>query len=382
MYSVYAMFRSVKDKFGYPLFPHLSSFKRTPSNEGEHIDVGNKRLRFVSDPEEENDSVTLGYLQLAYVGRTHYNELAHRVEALEKLIVINRESCIELIENKLVEIQSMMDSISSRMDTLRTDTIAKIQSDYNNLSGLVDTVKETVPGTKALIENVSSRLDTLISETITRLQRGLVEVIIEIKELPTFVENLKTQDERLKQMGKEFGEVKTKFENLSASMDPLKKDTIVQLKRENTKITELIQNVKNIADGAHNTCTRIQEEISHCMQLDGDENTWNARGKKIANARSGTTFGEVSTFDETLTYDSGIKNFKAGERTFNLVETSANRPVVVALHNHQTTLVEYETEQKIKPNGFLMWEGGKLSDNDGKEVVWDEVGKRFTYRNG
>ena len=376
------MFRSVKDKFGYPLLPHVSSFKRMPGNEGEHIDVGNKRLRFVSDPEESNDSVTLGYLKLAYVERTHYNELAHRVEALEKLIVTNKDSCVELIENKLVGLKSTIDDVSSRIDSLRTDTIVKLQSDYNNLSGLVDTIKESVPETKTSIENVSSRLDTLISETITRLQNGLVEVIFDVKELPTLVENLKTQDENLKKMGKEFDEVKSKFDNLSASMDPLKKDTILQLERENTKIIELVQKVKNIADGAYNTCTRLQEEISNCMQLDGNENVWNARGKKIGNTKSGTTFGEVSTFDETLTYDSEIKNFKTGARSFNLVETSANRPVVVALHNHQTTLVEYETEQKVKPNGFLLWEGGKLSDNDGQEVVWNEVEKRFTYRNG
>lgn len=77
------MFRHVKDKFGNSLL-----LQRTPlttlSDVKEHVDVGNKRLRFVADPEEEHDSVNRRYLEEWYVKRKKHNELLHRVETLEQ----------------------------------------------------------------------------------------------------------------------------------------------------------------------------------------------------------------------------------------------------------------------------------------------------------
>lgn len=77
------MYRHVKDKFGNSLplrRAHLTSVRE------EHVDVGNKRLRFVADPEEEHDSVNRRFLERFYVKRESYNTLSDRVKAVEALV--------------------------------------------------------------------------------------------------------------------------------------------------------------------------------------------------------------------------------------------------------------------------------------------------------
>lgn len=95
------MFRNVKDKFGNPLFPHTLSRYREHL---EHYDVGNKRLRFVADPEEEHDSVNRRFLDRFYVRREEIDELVNRVNVLESVLSQNK-TVIDAMKSELVSAQ-------------------------------------------------------------------------------------------------------------------------------------------------------------------------------------------------------------------------------------------------------------------------------------
>lgn len=92
------MFRHVKDKFGNSLLlqqHHLVSSRFSGDStkfDEDHIDVKNKRFRFVGDPLEEEDGVNRRYLERFYVKKENYESLEERVKKLEETI----KNCLQL----------------------------------------------------------------------------------------------------------------------------------------------------------------------------------------------------------------------------------------------------------------------------------------------
>lgn len=121
-------------------------------------------------------------------------------------------------------------------------------------------------------------------------------------------------------------------------------------------------------------------EETGLIKLDGTD--LDAGGRKITNVKPGVNFNDVSTVAQSCTYDESVGNFKCGSRYFNLVENSANCPVLCAKYSEsgEVTLSEYGKETIVKPKALLYYEPNsfKLTDNAGTEIVWDQDRLRFS----
>lgn len=110
-------------------------------------------------------------------------------------------------------------------------------------------------------------------------------------------------------------------------------------------------------------------------------NNWDAEQKRIQNVSPGVELSDVSTVAQSCTYDSEFNNFRCGTRTFNLVQSSSNCPILCAKYNNEgvATMSDYETQQEVRPRNLLYFEPNtfKLKDHIGTEIVWDEQRKRF-----
>lgn len=123
----------------------------------------------------------------------------------------------------------------------------------------------------------------------------------------------------------------------------------------------------------------LNKEDRSLITLDG--NDLDMGGRRIKNVLSGINWNDVSIIGQTCTYDETVGNFKCGTRYFNLVENSANCPILCGNLNEsgEVTLGEYGTKTEVKPKKLLYYEPNsfKLTDNNGTEIVWDETKKRF-----
>lgn len=132
-----------------------------------------------------------------------------------------------------------------------------------------------------------------------------------------------------------------------------------------------------------NRVNGLEEQMKKCLQLTDDRTAWDAKNKKIGNVAAGDSFGDVSTFDQTLTYDRSVMNFKTGDIYFNLVESSANKPVLTATTDSAGDLIfaPYGSELEVIPNKSIRWDYRyQIAHDQNGEIVWDETVKRFAYR--
>lgn len=124
--------------------------------------------------------------------------------------------------------------------------------------------------------------------------------------------------------------------------------------------------------------------VNRCICLTEDGKSWDARQLRISNVAAGDQLTDASSCSQTCSYDDSIKKFRCGNRTFNLVESSANEPVVVASRVSNfgpLELVEYNNPLNIiMPSHILRWDDEKVTDGNRQDVVWDEAKKQFSYR--
>lgn len=79
----------VVDKFGNSLFRRMRRLYGggtavLDGGDEKHVNVGNKKLRFVSDPEFEHDGVTKGYLERFYVSKLELEERLDKLFSKQK----------------------------------------------------------------------------------------------------------------------------------------------------------------------------------------------------------------------------------------------------------------------------------------------------------
>lgn len=86
-------FRYTMDKFGRSLNDHYSHTRQLHhdgplllASDDSHYDVGDKHLRAVADPQEDQDSVNKRYLERMYVPRTLFDPLFNRVNDLVAIV--------------------------------------------------------------------------------------------------------------------------------------------------------------------------------------------------------------------------------------------------------------------------------------------------------
>lgn len=105
------MYRHVKDKYGNTMpFYHPPLMRRLddvpPVDSGEHIDVKNKRLRNVADPEDDLDSVNKRFLmQLEYVEKKDFQELKDTVDSWQKTTFPALQTIVQELQSSLQVLQ-------------------------------------------------------------------------------------------------------------------------------------------------------------------------------------------------------------------------------------------------------------------------------------
>lgn len=121
-----------------------------------------------------------------------------------------------------------------------------------------------------------------------------------------------------------------------------------------------------------------------CIKLSADRKSWDARGLRIANVAAAENMEDASRLSQTCTYDEKLKQFKVGDKVFDLVVSSNKEPVIVA--SKISSFVEFTAYKKpfsaIIPTYSARWKTDekKMTDSKNLEIVWDEVGKKFAYR--
>lgn len=138
----------------------------------------------------------------------------------------------------------------------------------------------------------------------------------------------------------------------------------------------------------------LEEELSRkgkqggggFLGLNDEQTAWDAKGLRVTNAASGDKSNDLSVVGQACTYDESIKAFRCGLKTYNLVETSANNPVVVTTRLSAfgpLELAEYDKpDQPVMPTNYARWEpdSGQLVFAKHKQLVWDEKNKKFCER--
>lgn len=125
---------------------------------------------------------------------------------------------------------------------------------------------------------------------------------------------------------------------------------------------------------------------SKSLRLNKDKTAWDAEGLKIINTAPGDKLTDVSTLEQACTYDEGIKSFRCGLKTYNLVENSANNPIVVTTRLSAfgpLELAEYHNVlSPIHPTNYAMWDflRNELVYDKHNQLVWDEGKKKFCKR--
>lgn len=154
----------------------------------------------------------------------------------------------------------------------------------------------------------------------------------------------------------------------------------------NASHTSLEARVKNLEALAKSLASKGKSDES--LKLSADGKSWDARGFKIANAGLAEELTDVSRYSQTCSFDESIQNFRCGTRTFDLVESSANAPVVVATRVSAfgpLELTEYKNPFKIvMPSSIVRWrpDTEKLTDGYNQELQWDAKKKKFTFKEG
>lgn len=123
-----------------------------------------------------------------------------------------------------------------------------------------------------------------------------------------------------------------------------------------------------------------------CIKLSADKKSWDARGMRIVNVAAAENMEDASRLSQTCTYDDKSKNFKVGNKVFDLVETSVKEPVIVSSRLSSFGPLEFTAYKKpftpIIPTYSARWktDDQKMVDSRNLEIVWDEKSKKFAYR--
>lgn len=180
---------------------------------------------------------------------------------------------------------------------------------------------------------------------------------------------------RLDEYGKHVHVGNKRLRFVADPIDPLdsaNKRYVQRYYTSNSKYNRLDKRVKDLQDELSKLAATV---------MIPDSNSWNARGLKITNVGAGEKMEDVSRLSQTCTYDVNVDNFKCGNRYFNLVENSANEPVVISVSDSvsgEVELAEYKnTLKKVIPTHMLRWRGGELVTGDGKKIAWNEQQKKF-----
>lgn len=122
-----------------------------------------------------------------------------------------------------------------------------------------------------------------------------------------------------------------------------------------------------------------KSEHSDCLKLDATKQFWDAKGFKLSNVGAGLSSTDASVLSQICRYDESGGNFKCGTRIFNLVETSADEPVLTGGTNRLKDVIikTYGSDREYVPTSSLRWTEslGKVFDYMGREIVWDPTGK-------
>ena len=128
----------------------------------------------------------------------------------------------------------------------------------------------------------------------------------------------------------------------------------------------------------------IDETLATCMRINEDRTGWDGKNLKIQNVKRGEVLSDVSVLEQTCTFDSNVLNFKCGNRYFNLVENSANEPLVYFTtdsHGRQIFAAYGTDKHEVIPTTGLKWDQveRKLYDYKLREVVWNHYDYHFQY---
>ena len=152
----------------------------------------------------------------------------------------------------------------------------------------------------------------------------------------------------------------------------------------NTKYITKEEHYRAIADLLLQAQQYTDKVTDSCMRLNALKTEWDGRGVKIANVGGGEHQDDVSIISQTCTFDSTVMNFKCGTRYFNLVENSANEPLIYSTTDSSGNYILAafgSDKEEIVPSYTLKWDKNKqtVTDKSGKEVVWNEKDKHFRY---
>ena len=184
-----------------------------------------------------------------------------------------------------------------------------------------------------------------------------------------------------------------------ASLSDVSRDDLERFyvnKREHEKQLQEIKdgiNTKYISKEEHNQAIMnlllqaqqyADKVVDSCMRLNALRTEWEGRGIKIVNVADGEQLNDVSTINQTCTFDSTVMNFKCGNKYFNLVENSANEPLVYSTTDSRgdQILAAFGSDKvEVVPSYTLKWNKNKqtVTDISNKEVVWNERDKHFQY---
>lgn len=159
--------------------------------------------------------------------------------------------------------------------------------------------------------------------------------------------------------------------------DAVNKRYIQRYYVSNAKHNKLDKRIKDLQD----ELTSLKNSV---MVQDSAKSSWDARGLKITNVGIGEKLEDVSRLSQTCSYDENVGNFKCGNRYFNLVETSANEPVVIIVSDTVSgdlELAEYKNPtQKLRPSNMIRWDAGLLVNGKGQKITWNETVKKFEIK--
>lgn len=157
------------------------------------------------------------------------------------------------------------------------------------------------------------------------------------------------------------------------------------LDRHYIPLEQRVQQLENVIKQIQTT-PAAAAGASDCLTLSADKKSWDARGLRIANVAAAERMEDVSRLSQTCTYDGKVKKFKVGALYFDLVESTSNEPAVVASKYTRSAPLEFTAYKNptkaLIPTYSARWkpDDKKMVDYKNLEIVWDDVGKKFAYR--
>lgn len=153
----------------------------------------------------------------------------------------------------------------------------------------------------------------------------------------------------------------------------------------NDAVTVDFINKRVVSRVMHNTLNNRVEKLetalkdleSKCLRLNPAGDAWDSKNLRLTNTAPSQEMNDVSTMSQTCTYDPNIGNFKCGNRTFNLVESSANTPIVTFTVDSKgmshLSMYNDPSGNPIHPSDFVRWnfDSQTMLDAFNKEIVWD-----------